>query len=171
MIKKSIYKLYKILQIKWLAWVLVLMCMIAIYLLSNMDYVRSWHLTGKTLEVVQQSSEETIEMSYDEEVSHYSSEENEGDMLVLRKLAHVLEYLGLGLLSYNAFSAIRMKRKVLLALLLGVSYALFDEMHQLLVPGRDGSLVDVGIDSVGVILGVLLMFLIMHHMNKIEKVG
>lgn len=171
MIKRFILNAYKVVQVKWIAWLLVVLCMVAIYLFSNMDYVRSWHLTGKTLEVVQQNTEETIHMTYEEEVSHYSSEENEGDMLVLRKLAHVIEYFILGLLCFNGFVSLKLKHRSIYAVALAIIYAVFDEMHQLLVPGRDGSLVDVGIDSIGVILGVVFMALVYKYIIKMEKRG
>lgn len=42
------------------------------------------------------------------------------------------------------------------ALIFGVLYAVFDEAHQLLIPGRTGSLIDVSYDTLGVILGIAL---------------
>ena len=42
------------------------------------------------------------------------------------------------------------------ALAAGIAYAISDEVHQLFVPGRVGSPLDVAIDSVGVAAGVLL---------------
>jgi VanZ family protein len=69
--------------------------------------------------------------------------------LVLRKLAHAAEYAFLGLLLTRA------ARSPILAVALGVLYAVSDELHQLTVPGREGSPLDVAIDAVGVTLGVL----------------
>ena len=42
------------------------------------------------------------------------------------------------------------------AVAIGVLYAVSDEVHQAFVPGRLGSPVDVAIDAVGVVCGVLL---------------
>ena len=42
------------------------------------------------------------------------------------------------------------------ALALGIAYAASDELHQVFVPGRRGSVFDILIDSVGVALGVAL---------------
>jgi VanZ family protein len=70
--------------------------------------------------------------------------------LVLRKLAHVAEYAVLGVL------LLRASGRTALSLALGVAYAASDELHQHFVPGRRGSPVDVLIDAVGVVLGVLL---------------
>ena len=70
--------------------------------------------------------------------------------LVLRKLAHAAEYAVLGAL------LVRAMRNPLLAFALGTLYAISDEVHQALVPGRMGSPLDVAIDAVGVACGVLL---------------
>ena len=70
--------------------------------------------------------------------------------LVLRKLAHAAEYAVLGAL------LVRAMRNPVLAFALGAVYAVSDEAHQALVPGRMGSPIDVAIDAVGVACGVLL---------------
>jgi VanZ family protein len=71
------------------------------------------------------------------------------DML-LRKLAHTGEYAVLGLLLHRA------TERPGLAFVLGVAYAVTDEIHQAFVPGRHGAPLDVAIDAVGVLVGVLL---------------
>jgi VanZ family protein len=68
---------------------------------------------------------------------------------VLRKGAHVTEYAILGALLYRALAA------EALALAAGIAYAATDELHQHFVRGRHASPVDVGIDAVGVALGML----------------
>jgi VanZ family protein len=68
----------------------------------------------------------------------------------LRKLAHAGEYAVLGALLLRATD------RAGLAFGLGVAYAVSDEIHQTFVAGRAGSPVDVAIDAVGVLLGVLL---------------
>ena len=70
--------------------------------------------------------------------------------LVLRKIAHAGEFAVLGALLLRA---LRDERAAFAA---GVAYAISDEVHQLFVPGRVGSPLDVAIDSVGVAVGVLL---------------
>jgi len=70
--------------------------------------------------------------------------------LVLRKIAHAGEFAVLGALLMRA---LRDERAAFAA---GVAYAISDEVHQVFVPGRVGSPLDVAIDSVGVAVGVLL---------------
>jgi VanZ family protein len=71
--------------------------------------------------------------------------------LVLRKLAHLTEYAILGALLLRAVGA-RVP-----ALVAGVAYAVSDEIHQTFVPGRQGSVLDVLIDSAGVVIGILVL--------------
>ncbi len=71
--------------------------------------------------------------------------------LVLRKLAHVGEFAVLGALLMRAV------RREPAAMLLGSLYAATDEVHQSFVAGRHGSPLDWAIDTVGVVLGVLLV--------------
>ena len=70
--------------------------------------------------------------------------------LVLRKIAHACEFALLGALLLRA---LRDERAAFAA---GVLYAASDEVHQLFVPGRVGSPIDVAIDSAGVAVGILL---------------
>jgi VanZ family protein len=69
---------------------------------------------------------------------------------VLRKCAHVTEYAVLGALLYRALE------REAPALAAGIAYAATDEFHQHFVHGRHASPVDVGIDAVGVALGMLV---------------
>jgi len=70
--------------------------------------------------------------------------------LVLRKLAHAAEFAVLGALLLRATD------RAGLAFALGTLYAVSDELHQVFVPGRMGSPLDIAIDIVGVACGVLL---------------
>jgi VanZ family protein len=69
---------------------------------------------------------------------------------ILRKGAHMTEYAILGALLLRALG------REPAAFLGGVAYAVTDEIHQHFVSGRHASPVDVAIDSVGVLIGVLV---------------
>lgn len=81
----------------------------------------------------------------------------------VRKNAHFIAYLVLGLLSSNAIGRSRPHnlRNALFALLLCVLYAISDEVHQLFVPGRGGQAMDVLIDSAGAVVGIGLYYIVM----------
>jgi VanZ family protein len=70
---------------------------------------------------------------------------------VLRTFAHFAEYGILGALLYRAL------RRGPAAIALGSLYAVTDEVHQVFVSGRHGSLLDWLIDTAGVAAGVLLL--------------
>ena len=70
--------------------------------------------------------------------------------LVLRKIAHAAEYAVLGAL------LVRASGRAGVAFALGALYAVSDELHQMLVPGRAGAPLDVAIDAIGVAVGVVL---------------
>jgi len=69
---------------------------------------------------------------------------------VLRKGAHITEYAILGALLYRALG------REALALAIGIAYAATDELHQHFVRGRHASPIDVGIDAVGLALGMIV---------------
>lgn len=67
---------------------------------------------------------------------------------LFKKTAHIFEYTILFLLWYWALG----KKNPIEALMISISYAFTDEIHQLFVPGRTGLLRDVVIDSIGIII-------------------
>lgn len=77
----------------------------------------------------------------------------------VRKFAHFSEY-GLGGMLFLGFCNTYNwsdRKKLLVAIVLGVWYAITDEVHQLLVPARNGNIVDVWIDSLGSATGTCVM--------------
>ena len=70
--------------------------------------------------------------------------------LVLRKVAHAVEYAVLGALLVRAMG------RAGLAFTLGTLYAVTDEVHQTFVAGRHGSPIDVAIDAAGIAVGIVL---------------
>jgi len=78
---------------------------------------------------------------------------------VVRKTAHFLEYLALGLVGMQAFGPHRPPARALAWLLTAavlVAVPAIDETIQLFVSGRAGSPADVALDCCGALAGVLL---------------
>ena len=75
---------------------------------------------------------------------------------VVRKGAHMAEYAVLGALTWIAASGwIRRYRiRAAVATVVGLLYATGDEIHQAFVPGRGPGVLDVGIDFIGVCIGL-----------------
>ena len=70
-------------------------------------------------------------------------------VVLLRKCAHVSEYLVLVLLLRRGVAAP-------MAMLIAVAYAVGDEWHQTFVHGRNGTPRDVAIDGIGIALAGIL---------------
>jgi len=78
---------------------------------------------------------------------------------LVRKAAHVFEYLVLGGLFLSGFfTASRPLRSGFLALVAGFLYAASDEIHQIFIPGRTASPFDVALDTLAVLAGIVLCF-------------
>jgi VanZ family protein len=70
---------------------------------------------------------------------------------ILRKCAHASEYAILAVLLYRAIG------RELPAFMIGLAYAVTDELHQAFVRGRHASPFDVSMDAAGLALGLLLV--------------
>ncbi|MBQ5978057.1 MAG: VanZ family protein [Oscillospiraceae bacterium] len=99
--------------------------------------------------------------------SAYSAQ-RQGDLyflvdFIVRKTAHVLEFSALGFALRLHLQAvgrwITIRHPQFLAWGIGTLYAASDELHQFFSAGRAARLADVGIDSLGVILGLLFFLL------------
>ncbi|MBQ6571014.1 VanZ family protein [Candidatus Saccharibacteria bacterium] len=75
---------------------------------------------------------------------------------VVRKIAHLSIYTALGGTMNWALWPYTPKKAEKIAFFVSVIYAMFDEAHQILVAGRYGTVTDVLIDSLGVLMGVCL---------------
>lgn len=90
----------------------------------------------------------------------------------VRKLAHLTVYLILGVLICNIVLLydLDIKKIILISILFCMMYAVSDEIHQMFVSGRDGRVLDVAIDTIGSIVGILFTLVISKNFhNKIIK--
>lgn len=86
--------------------------------------------------------------------------------LFVRKLGHFSEYAILGFFAFAYFSnifqtgreKIQLETSFFISFLFCFSYAVSDEFHQTFVIGRDGNFIDVLIDSVGVLFGIIISY-------------
>ena len=89
-------------------------------------------------------------------------------MTFVRKTAHFTEYAVLGFFTYKAVSCDVLDRKkaVLTAQLISTGYASTDEIHQMFVPGREGKVFDVMIDSCGAFCGIMVSLITQKLIEK-----
>lgn len=84
--------------------------------------------------------------------------------VTIRKLAHITEYLILGILAYNVFK--EYYKSIHISILICFLYAISDEIHQIFIPGRSGQITDILIDTIGALLGIILISNINKKNNK-----
>lgn len=70
---------------------------------------------------------------------------------------HIVEYAGFGVLLFISFLSIKQDKikALFLTMIVSITYGFSDEIHQLFVPGRVYSLVDVTADAIGGFFGSL----------------
>ena len=87
---------------------------------------------------------------------------------IIRKVAHFSIYTLVGLLLMGLLSTYKIKEnwRMILSVLLGMIYAVSDEIHQSFIPGRTPQITDIYIDTLGVVLGVLLILLFIKIYDK-----
>ena len=128
-----------------LAWTLLILWMLFIFIMSSFNGIMSSNQSGSIAVLIYN----LFDISDTEKVS-----------LIVRKCAHVSEFFILGILVINLVSKYNVKHIYFISFIICVLYASSDEFHQLFVPGRSGQVTDIFIDMIGVVLGLLLVFLI-----------
>lgn len=93
---------------------------------------------------------------------------------VVRKIAHFTIYTILGILLMGIMTKTKLKIKwrVLITLGTGIIYAILDEIHQIFSPGRTPKVTDVYIDTLGILLGIVIILFIreIYHRYIAKKV-
>ena len=85
-----------------------------------------------------------------------------------KRCIRLLENAVLGFFTYKAVSCDVLDRKkaVLTAQLISTGYASTDEIHQMFVPGREGKVFDVMIDSCGAFCGIMVSLITQKLIEK-----
>ncbi|MEO0899849.1 MAG: VanZ family protein [Bacteroidota bacterium] len=93
--------------------------------------------------------------------------EQDAFKIFVRKAAHCTEYFILSMLMFRLLWWYMERRSAYIwAIILSSIYAMTDEFHQQFVPGRGASIMDVGIDTMGAGLGVLLIWALYQGKKK-----
>lgn len=86
---------------------------------------------------------------------------------IIRKAAHLLEFTGLAMLTFNAYYATFRRTAASVSFIITVLYAVSDEIHQIFVEGRACQLRDVLIDSGGALLGIIASLIILKIIKSV----
>lgn len=167
-----------------LALILVFMWMITVFIFSSQDGVDTLNTSGAVISVIESTTNNTSEVVSDNlgktdnknslENKKYKYTYSNKIQKIVRKNAHYFLYM-IGGVFLSVFFCADSRYKVIkikfaiYAIIVGIVYACTDEFHQRFVPGRTGSIKDVFIDSIGVITGVILVFILKIILNKKRK--
>ena len=127
------------------SWILIILWMVFIFYMSSCNGNVSSDQSGTIVYILHN----ILGIDYSDKL-----------IFIIRKCAHVSEFFILGILVINLVSKYNVKHIYFISFIVCVLYASSDEFHQLFVPGRSGLVTDVLIDLIGVVLGLLLVFLI-----------
>lgn len=163
--------------------IFVISWMTVVFIFSSQDGTKSLNTSGSMIYYVdnkintsstsnnneQNTSNNTSKVETDKHTTQeykYSAELQR----TVRKYAHCFLYTIGGVVISVFFYAFTLNKREIItsSLLTGVLYALSDEIHQFYVKGRTSSVFDVGIDTVGVIIGILLTMLVL-KLTRYEK--
>lgn len=149
--------------IRYLSTALVLVIMITIFIFSSQQQEQSEGLSFPIGDAMWESG--FFEFDLFNPIRESYEADNVPFILfvqrLVRKLAHVFIFTVLGfclrICLESWFGGRKEKQHLLLfSFLIGCVYAISDEVHQLMVPGRSGSVQDILLDCGGIILGVLI---------------
>lgn len=148
-------------QIKIIKLILIVIWMIVVFNFSNQCGTESSGTSGKVTRVIV-----NIITKDKEEPNKQAMERIEK---VVRKGAHYTIYTvgGFLIMNYTYSMEKTKKQKILGSLLFGAFYATTDEIHQYFVPGRSARLFDVGIDTLGVLTGILIYLVLRKLIDKV----
>lgn len=137
---------------KVISFIVLILWMIVIFSFSSADANKS---TGTSDKVI------TTMIEIKDKITNNETPNNEKEIIVknssfyIRKLAHITEYLILGFLMFNLLKQYSVTN-IYYAIGLSILYSCTDEFHQLFISGRSGSIRDVLIDSIGILIGTYL---------------
>jgi VanZ family protein len=106
--------------------------------------------------------------------NEYTNQEKEELIQIInpyiRKLAHYTIYAIGGIVISQCVYLFYNKEKIMIYIstVVGVLYAISDELHQLIIAGRSGKIQDVLIDSIGILTGIALFLLARKICNKLS---
>lgn len=150
--------------------VLLLCTFYIIFGFSSQDGEKSGGISKRITDFILEKSSKynSLEISEQEQV-------NKRTERVIRKIAHFSIYTLVGFLVMallSTYENIKRKNQIYISTMLGILYAISDEIHQSFTPGRGPKITDVFIDSLGVFFGIIVILLIVEIINiKNKKVS
>ena len=137
---------------KTISFIVLILWMIIIFSFSSADANKSTGTSDKVIttmiEIKDKITDQETPISEKEIIVKNSS-------FYVRKIAHITEYLILGFLMFNLLKQYSVTN-IYYAIGLSILYSCTDEFHQLFISGRSGSIRDILIDTIGILIGTYL---------------
>lgn len=144
-------------RLRCVLWAIVLFLLVLIFIFSAQTGEKSGDTSGKIARFIVQRLYADFDRLPQEEQASLLEKWN----FVLRKGAHFTEYAVLAFAVYLLLCTYPLKNCALLSWLSVTAYAGTDELHQLTVAERAGSMRDVLLDSGGALFGMTLAALLL----------
>ncbi len=167
--------LNKIILKRVIAGVFVIAWMTIVFIFSSQDGIQTLNTSGAVIHTIEktvnndesQVDSHTFENNTDNKTTQkykYSSKLQK----IVRKNAHCILYTVGGVAISVFFTTYNFGKckLILFTILTGFLYAVLDEIHQMYVPGRTSSAIDVIIDTTGIIIGLTIFIIILNLTTK-----
>ena len=149
-----IKKLYLCILILWMG---------VIFAFSNQNAEVSENVsdgfTSKVVDVV-------ATVKKDESIKENKKEIIEDSRFFIRKTTHFSLYLVLGILIYLNVKDVKKINPIIISLIFCILYACSDEIHQMFINERTAKVLDILIDTIGSLTGILLIYLFSSKKRK-----
>ena len=143
--------------------VVVIIWMGIIFYFSSQPNAESTETSAGVLETIINILPNTKDLSVGEQIQLIEKWQP-----MIRKMAHFSIYTLGGIVTYSFIHMYQWdtKKEVAYSSMLGLLYAISDEIHQAFIPGRSCQITDVGIDFLGILLGICIALLWVKVKNK-----
>ena len=84
-------------------------------------------------------------------------------------MAHYVLFTLGGVMIYLIVEELQIKHKMIIAIFFGMLFACLDEYHQFYSKGRGPSVLDVGLDTLGIISGVIIAIIGLKIIKPLKK--
>lgn len=162
--------------IRWMSLGFVLLIMGLLFVFSNQAHEASEKSSEGLAKVVQKTgvAEDTNTASIVKKIISpiiHTDEDlppEQQAQQIARKLGHILIFAALGFWLRIGMESWFGQRKHLFlwSVSAGILYGVFDEIHQMMVPGRSSEIHDVLVDGIGVLIGAAIAVLVIKVMNR-----
>lgn len=147
--------------------ILIILLLCTFYIIfgfSSQDGEKSGGISERITDFILEKSSKynSLEQTKKEKVSKRTER-------IIRKIAHFSIYTLVGFLLMallSTYENIKRKNQICLSTIIGILYAISDEIHQNFTPGRGPKITDVFIDSLGVFFGITIILLILEILTE-----